>query len=423
MTQQPLARTAPLPDPVEQADAPSTTPVDAFDQEVATPDLVRLYLDEIGKAPLLDAATEVDLAQRIEAGLYARHLLDQLGHRRAVKLRDARKIATTSELDRLATDGDLAKRAFIRANLRLVVSLARRYRRASMPLLDLIQEGNVGLVRAVEKFDYARGYKFSTYATWWIRQSIGRAIAEQSRTVRLPVHQVEKLSRLSRTRRELAASLGRDATDVEVAAEMGLDVDTVQDLDPISRTPASLDALVGEDGGTTLGDLVDAADPSPEDIVVENDSRDALVGLVDRLTEREAEVIRCRYGLVPGPKQTYERSPAASASPGSGCARSSARRSTSCAAGCESDEDDRQRPSTCARTAVDQRPVAGARLQRRAVDRAAEVVHRLARPAGPARPSGRAGPARAARTPPTTSSPAQTNIAVRYAGCSRSGSA
>ncbi len=323
MTQQPLARTAPdrtgdsqpdltlLPDVSAAAPEPLdgigvVPPVDAFDLEVATPDLVRLYLDEIGKAPLLDAATEVDLAQRIEAGLYARHLLDDLGHRRAVKLREARKVATTLELDRLATDGELAKRAFIRANLRLVVSLARRYTRASMPLLDLIQEGNVGLVRAVEKFDYARGYKFSTYATWWIRQSIGRAIAEQSRTVRLPVHQVEKLSRLSRTRRDLSASLGRDASDAEVAAELDLDLETVQDLDRISRTPASLDALVGDDGGTTLGDLVDAADPSPEDIVVEHDSRDELVGLVDRLTDREAEVIRCRYGLVPGPKQTYE---------------------------------------------------------------------------------------------------------------------
>ena len=280
------------------------------EEEVGTPDLVRLYLDEIGKAPLLDAATEVDLAQRIEAGLYARHLLqglDTLHGRRAVKLQAARKVASSTELDQLAEDGELAKRAFIRANLRLVVSLARRYTRASMPLLDLIQEGNVGLVRAVEKFDYARGYKFSTYATWWIRQSIGRAIAEQSRTVRLPVHQVEKLSRLGRARRDLSASLGRDATDAEVATEMGLDIDVVQDLDRISRTPASLDALVGDDGGTTLGDLVDAADPGPEDIVVEHDSRDALVGLVDRLTEREAEVIRCRYGLVPGPKQTYEQ--------------------------------------------------------------------------------------------------------------------
>jgi RNA polymerase primary sigma factor len=302
MTQQPLA--------ADETAGAAVDAGDAFDLEVATPDLVRLYLDEIGRAPLLDAATEVDLAQRIEAGLYARHLLDELGQlerRRAVKLREARKVATTIELDRLASDGDLAKRAFIRANLRLVVSLARRYNRASMPLLDLIQEGNVGLVRAVEKFDYARGYKFSTYATWWIRQSIGRAIAEQSRTVRLPVHQVEKLSRLGRTRRDMSAALGRDVTDDEVATEMGFDLETVQDLDRISRAPASLDALVGDDGGTTLGDLVDAADPSPEDIVVENDSRGALVGLVDRLTEREAEVIRCRYGLVPGPKQTYEQ--------------------------------------------------------------------------------------------------------------------
>jgi RNA polymerase primary sigma factor len=287
-----------------------TLDTEVVEDEVGTPDLVRLYLDEIGRSPLLDAASEVDLAQRIEAGLYARHLLDgldTLGGRRAVKLQAARKVASSAELDRLAEDGELAKRAFIRANLRLVVSLARRYSRASMPLLDLIQEGNVGLVRAVEKFDYARGYKFSTYATWWIRQAIGRAIAEQSRTVRLPVHQVEKLSRLSRTRRDLGASLGRDATDAEVAAELGITVEAIADLDAISRTPASLDALVGEDGGTTLGDLVDAADPGPEDLVVDRATRGAVIGLVDRLTDREAEVIRCRYGMVPGPKQTYEQ--------------------------------------------------------------------------------------------------------------------
>ncbi|HEX6936811.1 MAG TPA: sigma-70 family RNA polymerase sigma factor [Actinomycetes bacterium] len=286
---------------------PAPTTPDAYDDEVSTPDLVRLYLDEIGRAPLLDAATEVDLAQRIEAGLYARHLLDQLGHRRAVKLQAARKVASTAELTQLAHDGEVAKRAFIRANLRLVVSLARRYTRASMPLLDLIQEGNVGLVRAVEKFDYARGYKFSTYATWWIRQSIGRAIAEQSRTVRLPVHQVEKLSRLSRTRRDMGAALGRDPSDAEVAAELGITVEDIADLDTISRAPTSLDALVGDDGGTTLGDLVDAADPGPEDLVVDRAHRTALVGMVDRLAEREADVIRCRYGLVPGPKQTYEQ--------------------------------------------------------------------------------------------------------------------
>jgi RNA polymerase sigma factor (sigma-70 family) len=279
---------------------------DDFDHEVGTPDLVRLYLDEIGKAPLLDAATEVELARRIEAGLFARHLLDALGHRRAVKLHSARKIATLIELDRLAADGELAKRAFIRSNLRLVVSLARRYRRSTMPLLDLIQEGNVGLVRAVEKFDYTRGYKFSTYATWWIRQSIGRAIAEQSRTVRLPVHQVERLSRLSRTRRELSLSLGRDATDAEVAAELDLSLEMVADLDAISRTPASLDMLIGEDGGTTLGDLVDAADPGPEDVVVAQLSRAALVASIDLLEPREAEVIRSRYSFAEEPRQTYD---------------------------------------------------------------------------------------------------------------------
>jgi RNA polymerase sigma factor (sigma-70 family) len=279
---------------------------DDFDHEVGTPDLVRLYLDEIGKAPLLDAATEVDLARRIEAGLFARHLLDALGHRRAIKLQDARKIATSIELNRLAADGELAKRAFIRSNLRLVVSLARRYRRSTMPLLDLIQEGNVGLVRAVEKFDYTRGYKFSTYATWWIRQSIGRAIAEQSRTVRLPVHQVERLSRLSRTRRELSLSLGRDATDTEVAAELDLSLEMVADLDAISRTPASLDMLIGEDGGTTLGDLVDAADPGPEDVVVAQLSRAALVASIDQLEPREAEVIRSRYSFAEEPRQTYD---------------------------------------------------------------------------------------------------------------------
>ena len=305
----------------EQSDV--REPVDVFDTEVATPDLVRLYLDEIGRAPLLDAAAEVDLAQRIEAGLYARHLLDGLSdgrgggraggrgdglqRRRAVKLRAAGKIASTVELNRLAHDGEDAKRAFIKANLRLVVSLARRYTRASMPLLDLIQEGNVGLVRAVEKFDYARGFKFSTYATWWIRQSIGRAIAEQSRTVRLPVHQVEKLSRLARTRRDMSAALGRDVTDEEVAAELDIDLEAVHDLDQISRTPASLDALVGDDGGTTLGDLVDSSQPSPEDIVVESGARDALLGLLDRLSPREADVVHSRYSLSAGPKQTYEQ--------------------------------------------------------------------------------------------------------------------
>jgi RNA polymerase sigma factor (sigma-70 family) len=294
-------------DPDETPAAALALPeTDYLDHEVGTPDLVRLYLDEIGRAPLLDAATEVELARRIEAGLFARYLLDGLGERRAIKLQSARKVASCVELDRLASDGELAKRAFIRANLRLVVSLARRYRRSTMPLLDLIQEGNVGLVRAVEKFDYTRGFKFSTYATWWIRQSIGRAIAEQSRTVRLPVHQVEKLSRLSRARRDLALTLGRDPTDDEVAAELDLPVAMVLDLDAISRTPASLDMLVGDDSATTLGDLVDAADPGPEDLVVARLWRDQLVSSIDRLDAREAEVIRSRYGLSEERRQTYD---------------------------------------------------------------------------------------------------------------------
>ena len=285
---------------------PEAAAVDELDREAGAPDLVRLYLDEIGRAALLDAATEVTLAQRIEAGLYARHLLTGLGGRRAVKLKAAGKVATSAELAHLAADGDAAKRLFIRANLRLVVSLARRYSRAGMPLLDLIQEGNVGLVRAVEKFDYTRGFKFSTYATWWIRQSIGRAIAEQSRVVRLPVHQVEKLSRLARMRRELSSSLGRDPSDVEVAAALQLPVDVVIELDAISRTPASLDALVGDSGATTLGDLVDATEPSPEDLVLERASRQQLSAMIGSLRDRESEVIRARYGLDHGRRETYD---------------------------------------------------------------------------------------------------------------------
>jgi RNA polymerase nonessential primary-like sigma factor len=260
-------------------------------------DLVRVYLNTIGKTALLTAEQEVELAKRIEAGLYADRLLKEKQGLPPARKRDYKA---------LAIDGKAAKAHLLEANLRLVVSVAKRYTGHGMTFLDLIQEGNVGLVRAVEKFDYTKGFKFSTYATWWIRQSIGRAIAEQSRTVRLPVHQVERLSRLSRTRRDMGASLGREPSDEEVAAELGMDLETIHDLDAISRTPASLDALVGDDGGTTLGDLVDTSEPGPEEVVIDQASRGALLGLVDRLDERECVVIRARYGLVPGPRQTYE---------------------------------------------------------------------------------------------------------------------
>jgi RNA polymerase sigma factor (sigma-70 family) len=280
--------------------------LDDLDHASPSPDLVRLYLDEIGRSPLLDAASEVALSQRIEAGLYAEHLLNTLDGRRAVKLRAAGRVATSAELADLAADGAAAKRVFIRANLRLVVSLARRYSRSGLPLLDLIQEGNVGLVRAVEKFDYARGFKFSTYATWWIRQAIGRAVAEQSRVVRLPVHQVERLSRLGRTRRELSASLGRDPSDDEVAEAMGLPLPEVIALDAIAQTPASLDALIGESGASTLGDLVDTVEPSPEDLVVERAAREHLTAMVAALDERAALVVRARYGLGDARLETYD---------------------------------------------------------------------------------------------------------------------
>ena len=291
-------------EPAREAPEPS----DAFDLEVGTPDLVRLYLDEIGKAPLLDAATEVDLAQRIEAGLYARHLLDALGHRRAVKLREARKVASTGELTRLVTDGDLAKRAFIRANLRLVVSLARRYNRASMPLLDLIQEGNVGLVRAVEKFDYARGYKFSTYATWWIRQAVQRGVANKSRTIRIPVHIVEREQKMSRAERALTTQLERDPTDEEVAERAKLSLKHVKEVRAAARAVTSLDKPVGATGDASFGDLIAGEDVEPSEEVHVSLAEDAVRNAVETLPEREREIVKLRYGMNgdPDPKSLEE---------------------------------------------------------------------------------------------------------------------
>jgi RNA polymerase sigma factor (sigma-70 family) len=255
-------------------------------------DLVGVYLHEISRTPLLDAAAEVELAKAIEAGLYAEHLLE------SDKLpRDVRH----TELQRIVADGELAKDQFIRANLRLVVSIARRYVRSGMPMLDLIQEGNTGLVRAVEKFDYLRGYKFSTYATWWIRQAISRAIAQQERTVRLPVHLVEDVNRMRSVARQFTREHGGEPEPEQLADAMGVPVDRVMELIRWSQDTVSLDTPVGDDGDTNLGDLVaDSDSPSPEDVVLAALERQRIEGLLNHLDDRSAGIMRARYGLEDG---------------------------------------------------------------------------------------------------------------------------
>ncbi|NLU80594.1 sigma-70 family RNA polymerase sigma factor [Micromonospora sp. HNM0581] len=255
-------------------------------------DLVGVYLHEISRTPLLDAAKEVDLSKAIEAGLYAEHLIGD------DRVPDG---ATREELERLIADGERAKDLFIRANLRLVVSIARRYVRSGMPMLDLIQEGNTGLVRAVEKFDYERGYKFSTYATWWIRQAISRAIAQQERTVRLPVHLVEDVNRMRNVARQLTRELGGDPEPEQIATALGVTVERVNELVRWSQDTVSLDTPVGDDGDTNLGDLVADSDaPSPEEIVLTGLERQRIEGLLNHLDDRSAGIMRARYGLEDG---------------------------------------------------------------------------------------------------------------------------
>ncbi|MGC4887362.1 sigma-70 family RNA polymerase sigma factor [Micromonospora sp. DT227] len=255
-------------------------------------DLVGVYLHEISRTPLLDAAREVDLSKAIEGGLYAEHLLD------TDRIPDG---ATREELERVVADGERAKDLFIRANLRLVVSIARRYVRSGMPMLDLIQEGNTGLVRAVEKFDYERGFKFSTYATWWIRQAISRAIAQQERTVRLPVHLVEDVNRMRNVARQLTRELGADPEPEQIAASLGVTVERVNELVRWSQDTVSLDTPVGDDGDTNLGDLVADSDaPSPEEIVLTGLERQRIEGLLNHLDDRSAGIMRARYGLEDG---------------------------------------------------------------------------------------------------------------------------
>jgi RNA polymerase sigma factor (sigma-70 family) len=268
-------------------------------REIEGRDSVGLYLDEIARTPLLDAAAEVELSKTIEAGLYAEHLLAEgrVGRRKG----GAPGGATQAELEWLAEEGRNAVAAFINANLRLVVSIARKYGRAQMPMLDLIQEGNTGLIRAVEKFDYTKGYKFSTYATWWVRQAITRGIAQQARVVRLPVHVVEELNQVGGARRTLERQLGRDPEPEEIAAELGMELDRVLDLVAWGRDHVSLDTPVDEDGDTSLGDLMaQETAPGPDDTVLDVESRERLDALVGKLDDRAADIIRARYGLLDG---------------------------------------------------------------------------------------------------------------------------
>jgi RNA polymerase primary sigma factor len=265
-------------------------------------DSVGMYLAEIARTPLLDAAREVELSKSIEAGMYARHLLQEgrVGRRKG----GAPKFATEEELAWLVEEGERAIQEFIQANLRLVVSIARKYGRSAMPMLDLVQEGNTGLIRAVEKFDYAKGFKFSTYATWWVRQAITRGIAQQARVVRLPVHVVEELNQVTAARRNLERQLGYDPEPAEIALELDMDVDRVIDLLSWGRDHVSLDSPVDEDGDTSLGDLIAReTEPGPDFAVLDDESRHLISTLVDHLGEREADIVRARYGLLDGRQQ------------------------------------------------------------------------------------------------------------------------
>ena len=267
----------------------------------ATTDIVRSYLNAIGRTKLLTAEQEVMLARRIEAGLYAEDLLSR-------EPLPAEYADAADELAIIVAEGRAAKNHLLEANLRLVVSLAKRYTGRGMAFLDLIQEGNLGLIRAVEKFDYTKGYKFSTYATWWIRQAITRAMADQARTIRIPVHMVEVINRMVRVRRDLATVLNREPTATEIAEALEMDVVTVLELVGYDREPVSLDQAVGPDGDGVLSDFVatDATNRAMADTVVDRQLRSEVEIVLATLSRREQEVIRLRFGLDDGRSRTLE---------------------------------------------------------------------------------------------------------------------
>jgi RNA polymerase primary sigma factor len=264
-----------------------------------TADPVKDYLKQIGKVPLLNARQEVELAKRIEAGLFADQKLAE----------DSRNLSAEARIDleEVAEDGRSAKSHLVEANLRLVVSLARRYTGRGMLLLDLIQEGNLGLIRGVEKFDYTRGYKFSTYATWWIRQAITRAMAEQARTIRLPVHMVEIIGRLARVQRQMLQDLGRDPTPEELAAELEMTPERLIEVQKYGREPISLHLPLGEDGDSEFGDLIEDSEAiQPGEAVSFTLLQEQLHEVLGTLSEREAGVVSMRFGLTDGQPKTLD---------------------------------------------------------------------------------------------------------------------
>ncbi|WP_108637725.1 RNA polymerase sigma factor [Mycobacterium numidiamassiliense] len=268
----------------------------------ASADSVRAYLKQIGKVALLNAEEEVELAKRIEAGLYATQLMTEHAERG-----DKLPAAQRRDMMWICRDGDRAKNHLLEANLRLVVSLAKRYTGRGMAFLDLIQEGNLGLIRAVEKFDYTKGYKFSTYATWWIRQAITRAMADQARTIRIPVHMVEVINKLGRIQRELLQDLGREPTPEELAKEMDITPEKVLEIQQYAREPISLDQTIGDEGDSQLGDFIEDSEAVVAvDAVSFTLLQDQLQSVLETLSEREAGVVRLRFGLTDGQPRTLD---------------------------------------------------------------------------------------------------------------------
>jgi RNA polymerase primary sigma factor len=265
-----------------------------------TADPVKDYLKQIGKVPLLNAGQEVELAKRIEAGLFADHkLADGSGVLRPGQITD---------LERVAEDGRRAKNHLLEANLRLVASLARRYTGRGMLFLDLIQEGNLGLIRGMEKFDYTKGYKFSTYATWWIRQAIARSMADQARTIRIPAHMVDAVSKLARAQRQMLQDLGREPTPAELAAELGMTPEKVIEVQKCGREPISLHTPLGEDGDSEFGDLIEDSEAiQPSEAVSFTLLQEQLHSVLDTLSQREASVVSMRFGLTDGQPKTLDQ--------------------------------------------------------------------------------------------------------------------